>query len=146
MQQIQSVFSLSGKALVRNQAKLSELLRQTLEQARFDELPRLRELISQFRVETENSVTSRGHQLVMTTSSSGFSPVGNLSQQWSGLDAIQKLKQLDKNLEAENFAAKLARIRDKLLQAPRQLLIVSKAEQAETIEKLKDSKNSNRNQ
>jgi Zn-dependent M16 (insulinase) family peptidase len=134
VQQIQSFFTISGKALVRNQAKLSELLRQTLEQARFDELPRLRELISQFRVETENSVTSRGHQLVMTASSSGFSPVGKLSEQWSGLEAIQKLKQLDKNLDAEKFAAKLARIRDKLLQAPHQLLIVSEAEQAETIE------------
>jgi Zn-dependent M16 (insulinase) family peptidase len=129
VQQIQSFFTISGKALVRNQAKLSELLRQTLEQARFDELPRLRELISQFRVEPENSVTSRGHQLVMTASSSGFSPVGKLSQQWSGLEAIQKLKQLDKNLDAEKFAAKLARIRDKLLQAPRQLLTVSEEQQ-----------------
>ena len=138
VQQVQSYFSISGKALVRNQAKLSELLRQTLEQARFDELPRLRELISQFRIETENSITSRGHQLVMTASSSGFSPVGKLSEQWSGLEGIQKLKQLDKNLEAEKFAAKLARIRDKLLQAPRQLLIVSEAEQAETIEKSLD--------
>ena len=83
VQQVQSYFSISGKALVRNQAKLSEL-----------------------------------------------------SEQWSGLEAIQKLKQLDK----------LARISDKLLQAPRQLLIVSEAEQAETIEKLKDSKNSNLHQ
>jgi Zn-dependent M16 (insulinase) family peptidase len=129
VQQIQSFFTISGKALVRNQDKLSELLRQTLEQARFDELPRLRELISQFRVETENSVTSRGHQLVMTASSSGFSPVGKLSQQWSGLEAIQKLKQLDKNLDAEKFAAQLTRIRDKLLQAPRQLLTVSEEQQ-----------------
>jgi Zn-dependent M16 (insulinase) family peptidase len=139
VQQIQSVFSLSGKALVRNQAKLSEILRQTLEQARFDELPRLRELISQFRVETENSVTSRGHSLVMTASSSGLSPAGKLSQQWYGLEGIQKLKQLDKSLDSEtelkSFANKLAAIRDQLLQAPRQLLIVSEAEQAETIEK-----------
>ncbi len=76
VQQIQSYFSISGKALVRNQDKLSEL-----------------------------------------------------SEQWSGLEGIQKLKQLDKNLEAEKFAAKLARIRDKLLQSPRQLLTVSEAEQ-----------------
>jgi Zn-dependent M16 (insulinase) family peptidase len=90
-----------------------ELLRQTLEQARFDELPRLRELISQIRVETENSITSRGHQLVMTASSSGLSPAGKLSQQWYGLEGIQKLKQLDKSLEDEtelkSFAIKLAK-------------------------------------
>jgi Zn-dependent M16 (insulinase) family peptidase len=101
VQQMQSVFSLSGKALVRNQAKLSELLRETLEQARFDELPRLRELIFQIRVETENSITSRGHSLVMTASSSGLSPAGKLSQQWYGLEGIQKLKQLDKSLDSE---------------------------------------------
>jgi Zn-dependent M16 (insulinase) family peptidase len=49
----------------------------------------------------------------MTASSSGLSPAGKLSQQWYGLEGIQKLKQLDKSLEDEtelkSFAIKLAK-------------------------------------
>ncbi|MEN8220833.1 MAG: insulinase family protein [Pseudomonadota bacterium] len=130
-------FSLGGKALVRHQAPLAELLRETLEQARFDELPRLRELIAQLRAESDNSVTARGHHLVMSASCSGMSPVGDYSHRWHGLAGLKSLKALDDSLGDEDklraFAAKLERIRDKLLEAPRQLLVVSEAQQHNEI-------------
>ncbi len=132
VQTIQAVFSLSGKALIRNQAALADLLRETLENVRFDELQRLRELIAQFRVEQDNSVTARGHHLAMTACSSGISPAGYLYHRWHGLLGLQTLKALDKSLEDEKtlkaFAVKLERIRHLLLEAPRQLLVVSEAE------------------
>jgi len=144
-QKVKSLFSLSGKALVRNQAPLAELLRETLEEVRFDELPRLRELVAQMRAESDNSVTGRGHNLVMTACASGINPVGNLYHHWQGLVGIKKLKALDDSLTDEDklaaFGSKLARIRDKLLEAPRQLLVVSEAEQhaemSDTLTKLR---------
>jgi Zn-dependent M16 (insulinase) family peptidase len=137
VQTVRSVFNLSGKALVRNQAALAELLQETLEQARFDELPRLRELIAQMRAYSDNKITARGHHLVMAACTSGISPSGNLSHRWYGFVGLQTLRALDDSLEDENnlkaFAAKLERIRDKLLEAPRQLLVVSEAEQRNEI-------------
>jgi len=137
VQTVRSVFSLGGKALVRNQAALAELLRETFEQAHFDELPRLRELVAQIRASSEHSITGHGHHLVMATCSSGISPSGYLQHRWHGLTGLKTLKALDDSFEDEDklkaFAAKLVRIRDKLLEAPRQLLVVSEAEQHDTI-------------
>lgn len=137
VQTIHSVFILSGKALERNQAHLATLLQETLEHAHFDELTRLRELIAQLRAESDNSITAQGHHLVMAACSSGINPAAHLSHRWHGLRGIKTLKALDDSLENEEnlraFATKLERIRDKLLEAPRQLLVVSEAEQHEEI-------------
>ncbi len=137
VQSIRGIFSLSGKALVRNQTALTDLLRETLERARFDELQRLRELVAQLRAESDNSVTSRGHQLAMAASTSGMSPTGVLSHRWHGLAGMQTLRLLDDSLAEEatliKFASKLERIRDKLLTMPRQFLVVSEASQHEEM-------------
>jgi len=138
VQTLQSIFSLSSKALVRNQAPLTNLLRETLETVRFDEWQRLRELIAQYRAESDHSITGRGHHFVMTACSSGMNPSGYLQHHWYGLIGLQRLRALDDSFEADEknvktFAAQLERIRDKLLAAPRQLLIVSEEEQQETL-------------
>ena len=137
VQTVQAVFSLGGKALERNQSELAEVLRETLEEVRFDELPHLRELIAQVRASNDNSITSRGHSLVMSASSSGMSPVAAYNHSWHGLAGIKFIKTLDDSLEKaeglQAFASKLERIRDKLKQAPRQLLVVSEAEHHDKI-------------
>jgi hypothetical protein len=131
IQAIRGVYSVSGKALGRNQAALSELLRETLQRVHFDELPRLRELIAQLRADSDNSITSRGHQLAMTASTSGMNPSGSLSHRWHGLAGIQSLKMLDDSLEDNSalakFASQLERIRDQLLTMPRQFLVISES-------------------
>ena len=66
LQQSRGSFTLSGKALVRNQAALADLMQETFESARFDELPRIRELVAQERMYHEQHVTSAGHSLAMT--------------------------------------------------------------------------------
>ncbi len=137
LQTVKIVFSLFGKALARNQQALADLLQTTLEQARFDELPRLRELIAQLRVDSENSITGRGHHLVMTAASSQINPVGYLNHCWHGLAGLQALKKLDKCLENKEelsqFATRLERIRTQLQAAPRQWVVVSEAEQQALI-------------
>ena len=137
VQTVRGIFTLSGKALVRNQAALTELLRETFEQARFDELPRLRELIAQLRAASENNITARGHSLVMNATSSGMNPSGSLYHRWHGLLGFQELKALDDSLEDETklkaYAVKLERILEKIRQMPRQLLVVSEAEQHNNI-------------
>lgn len=132
VQQMKSIFALSSKALVRNQAQMTQLLHDTLEQARFDELTRLQELIQQMRADLDNSITDRGHILAMLAAGSRLSPVGALSHRWNGLEGVQFIRQLDEQLEIsqqlELLAEKLLHIQKLILSAPRQFVFVSEAE------------------
>ncbi len=138
MDSVKAIFILSGKALERNLQGLSELLQRTFEQARFDELPRFRELIAQSRVYRESSVTDRGHSLAMTAAAASLAPVAQLAHRWGGLEGIAHLKTLDDSLDdAETlagFAGTLAEIAKLIRQSPRQFLVVSEAEHHSRIE------------
>lgn len=136
-QQGKGVLVLAGKALARHQSALSDLLWETLTGARFDEHPRLRELVAQIRAQREEGITDHGHQLALAAASASLSPVAALHHHWEGLAGLKQLKALDETLdEAQalaDFAGRLERLRDRLQAAPRQLLIVSEAEQHEAI-------------
>jgi Zn-dependent M16 (insulinase) family peptidase len=138
LERSRGIFTLSGKALVRNQAALSTLLLETFESARFDELDRLRELITQERMHREQGVTNHGHSLAMAAAASALSPSAALYHHWYGLEGLKQLKALDDRLaEAaalSQLSEQLTRLRDRLLEAPRQFLLIGEQEQQETIE------------
>lgn len=136
-----ALFSLSSKALRRNHVHLTELVRVTLETARFDELPRLRELIGQLRADYDNSITQRGHHLAMTAASRCLNLVGYLSNRWYGCVGLHALRSVDDSLEDEavlsEFADHLSKIRDKLLAVPQQWVVIGESEaQTEILEAL----------
>ncbi len=135
--QAKGVLVLAGKALARNQAALSDLLWETLTSVRFDELPRLRELVAQMRAQREEAITDHGHLLALAAATSSLSPVAALSHRWDGLQGLQHLKALDDALDETGtlaaFAARLERLRDRLQPLPRQLLVVSEAERQDAI-------------
>ena len=137
-QQARVSFILSGKALNRNSSSLAEILVSTLDEARFDELERLKELVSQLRAHQESSITGHGHSLAMVAASSGISPSASLAHRWDGLEAIRQLKQLDDTLSSEEelqaFADKLSRIRSALAVSARELLLVGEAEQLDDFQ------------
>ncbi len=129
---VKGVLVLAGKALLRKQTELAELMAQTLSDARFDELGRLRELIAQIRAQREAGITRSGHMLAMAAASSGISPVAALAHRWDGLAGLKELKLLDDGLDdpdtLDRFGASLALIHSRLQHASRQLLVVSEAE------------------
>jgi len=132
-QQLNSFVILSGKALARNQAALTQLLHDTLVLARFDELSRIRELIEQYRSDNDNSINERGLSLAGLACNQGVSPAGALLERWNGIYGIRVLKELDETLDDEaaliKFAKQLEQIRDTLLQVVPQLVVVSEAQQ-----------------
>lgn len=138
VQRTSAYFTVGGKALGRNQAALAELLQQTLESARFDELPRLRELVAQQRFMREQGIIGNGHAHAMSCASSGMSPTARMAHQWRGLQGTQRLKRLDEALDTEAgleaLAANLERIQQLLLQAPRQFLVVDEGQRHAEIE------------
>jgi len=138
VQNIRAHFVLSGKALNRNHEKLNELMKTTLEQARFDEYGRIHELIAQKRARREQSITGQGHSLAMTAASSGMSPAAALSHRLSGLAGVKFIKQLDDSLDdagnIEQLAQKFQRLHEKILQAPRQYLTVAEQDMNSQLE------------
>lgn len=132
VQNIDAYITLSAKALNRNSAAMIALMQDTLLQARFDELDRIRELIAQNRARREQSITGHGHSLAMTAACAGMSPAAKVAHQLSGLEGIAALKALDSALDNEQslqeFAQTLAAIHQLILQAPKQFLIVGEQE------------------
>ncbi len=132
LQSLSGHLVISAKGLANNHKALAELMNTTFESVRFDELPRLRELIAQIRARRESSVTGNGHSLAMTAAASNVSPGAWLSHRWGGMEGIRLTKQLDSNLdepiELANFAAKLAELHALFLKAPRQALLVGEQE------------------
>ncbi|CAB1275469.1 Peptidase M16C associated domain protein [Candidatus Nitrosacidococcus tergens] len=141
LQQTNSHFIFSGKALNRNHRALNELLQATLESVRFDELDHLREIMAQRRSGWEDSITGSGHSLAMLAASSGMSPSAALSHHLTGLAGISFLQKLDSSLEnkksCEELAYKFQQIHKRILSAPRQLLLISEEEhQSEFLQNL----------
>ena len=137
VQHIGAYFVLGAKALARNQESLSQLLRDTFLRARFDELTRLRELVSQIRASHEARVTDHGHVLAMAAATAGMGPCGALAHRWEGLEGLRRLKHLDDALADESVLKALAlrfeRIQAALLDSRRQILVVSEEGHQESI-------------
>ncbi|MCV6620335.1 MAG: insulinase family protein [Cellvibrionaceae bacterium] len=128
-QEINAYITLSAKALSRNHKALCELMLDTLQNVRFDELQRLQELVAHARARMQQSVTGNGHSLAMTAASAGISPCANLTHRLTGLAGIQAIKNLDDSFADEAalklFAARLQEIHKKVLAASKQYLLVS---------------------
>lgn len=120
---------LSAKALSDSHGKMTELMADTLYGVRFDELNRIRELISQYRARREQSVTGNGHVLAMAAASAGLRPLSQLNHRLSGLQGIRNLKKLDDSLkdpeQLRRFAERLQELHRKLCCQPIQFLLVS---------------------
>lgn len=123
---------LFGKALARNHQALTQVLFESFTQARFDELQRIRELVTQQRMGFESAIVDRGHVYAMICASAGLSPSAKMSQQWNGLDGLQRLKALDDALEddahLQALVEQLKALHEQLLVAPRQLVLIGEAE------------------
>jgi Zn-dependent M16 (insulinase) family peptidase len=120
---------LSSKALLRNAQAQAELMRDTLENVRFDEHARMRELVSQQRARREQSITGNGHGLAMAAACAGMSPLARLNHELSGLAGIRSLRALDDSLQNEQllagFGAELGSLHQQVVAMPRQLLVVA---------------------
>jgi Zn-dependent M16 (insulinase) family peptidase len=140
---VKGYFSLSGKALERNQKALSELLHSTFFETRFDELNRLREIIAQIRASSESSISNRGHTLAGLAASAGLSRRATISNRNSGLLSIQLLKKLDISLKEDKalaeFGEKLQQLHQKLINAPRQFLLIADDKSLAELQQTLDS-------
>jgi Zn-dependent M16 (insulinase) family peptidase len=136
-QSVKAFSVLSSKALVRNQQQQGQLMLDTLELIRFDELERIRELVAQQRARREQSVTGNGHGLAMAAACAGMSPIASLNHELSGLAGIVACKQLDDSLnnpeQLAQFASRLQELNKRLTLMPRSFLVIAEEEQLPAI-------------
>ncbi len=132
VQKARGKYVLSGKALARNHGALTELLHETLGKVRFDELPKIRELVAQARIRREHSVTGNGHVLAMRAAASGLSGRAWLSHRMHGLEGIRRLKALDDGLGDERrlatFAQEMAALHRHLVGGEKRFLLIGEEE------------------
>ncbi len=135
VQKVRAYYVISGKALNRNNKALAELMYETLNDARFDEMARLAELVTQMRSRRERSVTGSGHTLAMTAAASGLSPVAVLNHKFSGLAGIKILKALDDSHADESSlkqtAALFKSIHEKIRASAKSYMLTLEADKVE---------------
>ncbi|MEH6587973.1 MAG: insulinase family protein [Halioglobus sp.] len=128
-QSVTANFVLSSKALLRNAEDQARLMADTMHAVRFDEVDRMREMVSQQRARREQSVTGNGHGLAMAAACAGMSPLAQMNHELSGLAGIRHLRALDDSLadnaKANAFAQQLGAIHEQVCAMPRQLLAVA---------------------
>ena len=134
---MKTYFVLSGKALLRNHEAMLGLMTETLDDVRFDEHSRIRELFAQTRAAREQSVTGSGHALAMSAAASGINPIAALSHRLHGLQGIKSLKALDDGLDNEagirEVAERFERLHNIIRQGQRQHLIVAEEENIQSL-------------
>ena len=135
-----AVMVMSSKGLNRNLDHITQFIEETMESPDFTEVDRIGDLISQARARVESSITGRGHSLASSAASSRMSASAALSNQWSGLEAIAFLKDLDDRIQKDKseltvLADKFRQIHVKICNSPKEWLIVSEEEQQAAIEK-----------
>ncbi|NVK75302.1 MAG: insulinase family protein [Oceanospirillaceae bacterium] len=129
-QALNGYFILSSKALVTNVKSMSELLKDTMLDVRFDEVGRVKELVAQRRARRQQSITGQGHSLAMTAASSAISGLAAQQEKWSGMSGIRSAIALDDAMKADNSKAEevlvvFKRLHQKLLKANKQMLLVA---------------------
>ncbi|MFT4863732.1 MAG: Zn-dependent M16 (insulinase) family peptidase [Pseudohongiellaceae bacterium] len=126
---VKGLLTYSSKCLSANHKQMTELLKQSMTDVRFDETQRLAELIEQIAARKESSITGQGHSLAMTLASSGMSPTAKLSHHAGGLAGIQHLKKLRDTMSDESSRQSLlgdfAKLHDAVLSAPREFMLIA---------------------
>ena len=139
-QQVDAFFTLSAKALNRNTAAMAALMHDTLTLVRFDELPRIRELVAQTRARREQSVVGNGHAMAMLAASGDYSPLAQYSNTTGGLLGLQAVRILDDSLNDKStlvaFGQDLSALHQKITNATIELLNIADEDSISDSEKI----------
>ena len=95
-------FTVSSKTLQRYATDMMRVVKETVNEIRFDEKERFKELLNQIYVRKLNGITSNGHQLAMMAASSSLRPSARISELGSGMSGLLNLKQMLKKVARDN--------------------------------------------
>ena len=134
---ISAWLTLTTKSLV-DKLDAIALLKLAFEQLRFDEKARITELLQQRKTRWHSRISGSGHSYAMQTASRNMSALAQRDYHTTGLGALNWLTDLVAKIEKDDAAYErlideLKRIHQKLLQAPKQFLLVCEEQQTERL-------------
>ncbi|MEG2359147.1 insulinase family protein [Acinetobacter sp.] len=135
--QISAWLTLTTKSLVDN-FEAVRLLKLAFEQLRFDEKGRIIELLQQRKTRWQSRLSGSGHSYAMQIASRNHSALAQRDYHNTGLGALNWLSDLTAKIEKDEAAYnqlidELKLIHNKLLQAPKQFLLVCEEHQSEQL-------------
>ncbi|PCJ28454.1 MAG: peptidase M16 [SAR86 cluster bacterium] len=137
VQNIKGIIAFSSKCLANKHTQLSELMHATIQNVRFDEDQRLRDLIEQICARKENSITGQGHSLAMSLASSKMSPTALLNHRFGGLEGIAHLKTLRDQLNSEpariKVLDKFQQLHSLVLAAKKEFLLIAEPDNQASV-------------
>ena len=132
IQTLDANFCVSSSALASKRQDALEHIYNTLNSIRFDEIDRIKEIVTQARTRSESNLTGSGHYYAMVAAVSKMSPMGAYSQRYLGLGKVALLRAMEEKLATEEGQAevmeRLAQLHSKIMASPRQHLVVAEAE------------------
>ncbi len=136
-QQISAWLTLTTKSLS-HKLDAIRLLKLAFEQLRFDEKPRIIELLQQRKTRWHSRISGSGHSYAMQVASRNMSALAQRDHHTTGLGALNWLSELVSKIENDETAYdqlidELKSIHQKLLQAPKQFLLVCEEQHTELL-------------
>ncbi|MDM1720250.1 insulinase family protein [Acinetobacter towneri] len=135
--QISAWLTLTTKSLVNNLEAI-RLLKLAFEQLRFDEKDRIIELLQQRKTRWQSRLSGSGHSYAMQIAGRQHSALAQRDYNNTGLGALNWLADLVGKIEKDEaeyakLIAELQLIHNKLLQAPKQFLLVCEEHQSDRL-------------
>ncbi len=134
---IRGFWVLSGKALLENSEKLGQLLHDILFSARFDEVKRMQEIMSQIKLGREQGIVSNGHTYAMGVASQNIGLISQLDQRLSGMQSIKDFRVTESTLKDDakcrEFGEKLSALLVKLRNSPYEIIVLNDSEEIEKV-------------
>ncbi len=114
---VQALVSIKGKALVRNQSRMFEILTDICSAPDFTDLKRMHKVINQVKTSMENSIPGAGHSYANRSAASGLTPGARLREMWNGLEQLLLIKELAQKTpdQLEDFASQMQTLASLLL-------------------------------
>ena len=108
-------FSLTGKCLNRNQARLFDIMEELIFEFSPSDLERIKTLLLQYRAGQEARVVQNGHRLAISLASRYFSEKRFLDECWHGIHQLSAVKKMTDNMsepDLERLVEELKRINE----------------------------------
>jgi presequence protease len=94
LDRFQAITELKGKALLRNQGSLFDILADYAAAPDFTDLPRLQTVLGQVKINLENSIPSSGHSYASRAAAAGLTAASRQREEWGGLQLIRRARQV----------------------------------------------------
>jgi len=90
---------LNAKCLTRNIDPMYAIIEELIGEIAFSNLPRLKQLLGEYRTGLESMIIQNGHRLAISLSSRSFSAAGFLSELWGGIHQVKAIKNFSDQMD-----------------------------------------------